>query len=263
MVWQEGNEKSTKMTYNELYKVAYKYIDNDSNFPNAFVIAQKLNIRTKNSIEAKRDFKNVKNPLEDCNGCLSIVNGEYVIYYNEKSPYNNFVVAHEIAHYFLHHYSDGSDQHHDANILAAILVAPKKSVVKNKIKNEAELSEKYKIPIETAQIYWDFLNVKPQNKNNLWIVITALLVMLIIFLIYFLLKQPDKSLELSHPTPNPTSTPMATESIENNSTSTIVTIHGEKYHKTDCRYIENKDNLIELTVETAENAGYKPCKICF
>ena len=249
------------MTYNELYKVAYKYIDNDSNFPNAFVIAQKLNIRTKNSIEAKRDFKNVKNPLEDCNGCLSIVNGEYVIYYNEKSPYNNFVVAHEIAHYFLHHYSDGSDQHHDANILAAILIAPKKSVQNNKIKNEIELSEKYKIPIEVAQIYWEFLDLKLRKSFIKWcsIAIAILLVTCSGILLYnkpYITNMNNSVI--------PTNTPTITTYIKSSTHDPVfVTTSGDKYHKHNCYYIENKDNLTELTVEQATKLGYKECKICF
>lgn len=249
------------MTYDELYKIAYKYIDNNSNFPNAFDIAQRLNIRIKNSIEARRDLINGKNPLEYCNGCLTVTNGEYTIYYNEKSPYCNFTVAHEIAHYLLHHYSDGSDQHHDANILAAILVAPKKSVQNNKIKNEIELSEKYKIPVEVAQIYWEFLDLKSRKDFIKWFVI-AVAILLVTFSIISLYNKPHTT--NMNDNVIPTNTPTITTYIKSSTHDPVfVTTSGDKYHKHNCYYIENKDNLIELTVETAENAGYKPCKICF
>lgn len=249
------------MTYDELYKIAYKYIDNNSNFSNAFDIAQRLNIRIKNSIEAGRDFINDKNPLEYCNGCLSMTNGEYTIYYNEKSSYCNFTVAHEIAHYLLHHYSDGSDQHHDANILAAILVAPKKSVIKNKIKNEIELSEKYKIPIEIAQIYWEFLDLKSRKSFIKWcsIAIAILLVTCSGILLY---NKPY--ITNINNSVIPTNTPTITTYIKSSTHDPVfVTTSGDKYHKHNCYYIENKDNLTELTVEQATKLGYEECKICF
>lgn len=42
-----------------------------------------------------------------------------------------------------------------------------------------------------------------------------------------------------------------------------VTRFGKKYHLSDCRYIRGKDDLIEISVEKAENAGYEPCEVCF
>ena len=39
-----------------------------------------------------------------------------------------------------------------------------------------------------------------------------------------------------------------------------VTEYGEKYHKADCRYAENWAE--KMTIESADEAGYVPCKVC-
>lgn len=41
-----------------------------------------------------------------------------------------------------------------------------------------------------------------------------------------------------------------------------ITKTGERYHKEDCRHIAGHD-VIEVTIEEAENNGYTPCKDCF
>lgn len=43
----------------------------------------------------------------------------------------------------------------------------------------------------------------------------------------------------------------------------VITSSGTKYHKTNCRYIENKTNAFILTRGEAESAGYEACKHCF
>lgn len=42
-----------------------------------------------------------------------------------------------------------------------------------------------------------------------------------------------------------------------------VTQYGKKYHLAGCRYINGKDNLLEISIEQAEQGGYEPCEICF
>lgn len=37
---------------------------------------------------------------------------------------------------------------------------------------------------------------------------------------------------------------------------------GNKYHKKDCIYVKNKDNVRRLTREQYENGEYEPCKTC-
>lgn len=60
--------------------------------------------------------------------------------------------------------------------------------------------------------------------------------------------------------------PVVSEDVGADSDSEItvyVTAKGKKYHKPDCYHISGKTNLIKLTVEEAERAGYEPCKDCF
>ncbi len=42
----------------------------------------------------------------------------------------------------------------------------------------------------------------------------------------------------------------------------VVTKTGKKYHLSGCRHIANKENLMHMTVEEAETAGYEPCEDC-
>ena len=263
------------MNFQQLKKIAEKYITEESTeFPaDAFKLAKQLNLSVKNSIECKQDFKD-KYPLYNCNAAYTLVNGEYTIYHDEKYAYKNFSVAHEIAHHLLEHCSDGVREHHDANLLAAILLLSPENIVKNKIKSEVELSLKCLIPYNVACEYWTEINniVKPSNisiiHKSVFIAMLIIVLSTAIGFIGFLNKNNNTQNNVRNQE-NFISTPVTTEILESTSlssdstTSTFVTVHGEKYHKSDCRYIENKDNLIELTVETAENAGYDPCKICF
>nr|DAX63385.1 MAG TPA: IrrE protein [Caudoviricetes sp.] len=45
-------------------------------------------------------------------------------------------------------------------------------------------------------------------------------------------------------------------------TTVVVTRTGAKYHLPDCRYVENKTDTEEMTVEEALSEGYGPCKVC-
>lgn len=47
-----------------------------------------------------------------------------------------------------------------------------------------------------------------------------------------------------------------------NSEIVVVTKTGEKYHKPNCYHVIGSD-VIELTIDEAQNAGYEPCKDCF
>ena len=152
------------MTYKDLCQIADKRIKTTQNILpiNSFAIAGSLGLRIKNSIEAKQDFKNTINPLSYCNACLTLNNSEYTIYYDEKYSYKNFAIAHEISHYLLNHSCDdhscdGIEQHHDANLLASIIIAPKRLILINGIKSAVQLSTTCMIPFEVANEYWSEL----------------------------------------------------------------------------------------------------------
>lgn len=248
------------MDFKELNNIIINKLNNPPTFArDSFELARNFNLRVKNSTECKQDFPE-KNPLLNNGAIYALYKGEYTIYYDEKYAYKNFAIAHEIAHHLLHHESDGTTQHYDANILAAILIAPKESILKNKIKNEVELSEKYVIPIKVAQSYWECLNIKKKGIYWLYIILVVLLAS-IITITGFLLNQND-NLENIEESSN---TPLNSSEIEhdNNEPKLIyVTVSGRKYHESNCFHIKNKTNTIELPVEKAVSFGYEPCKDC-
>ena len=54
------------------------------------------------------------------------------------------------------------------------------------------------------------------------------------------------------------------EAIYDNPQSDVVyvTRYGDKYHRLGCQHIKGKDNLQEITILQAEDAGYDPCSVC-
>lgn len=155
------------MTYQELKKIYTKYIDipHKQESSNSIDVALNIGLTVKNSIGCRKDFKD-NYPLYNCNAIYALVDGEYTIYYNEKYAYRNFSIAHEVAHHLLEHCSDGNREHHDANLLAAIIVTPNISC--NKIKSAKDLSENYLIPYSVACEYFAELKYeKRTNKNHL------------------------------------------------------------------------------------------------
>ncbi|NDO19420.1 ImmA/IrrE family metallo-endopeptidase [Lachnospiraceae bacterium MD329] len=147
------------MNYKELLNIAtHKIIYNTNDLPqNAFSIALQQGIRLKNSIECKEDFKD-SYPLTHTNALYALYKNEYTIYYDENFPYKNFAIAHEIAHHLLNHTTDGAAQHQEAQLLAAILIAPPHLINTNKIKSAINLSETCKMPIDIAERYWHEIN---------------------------------------------------------------------------------------------------------
>lgn len=140
------------MNYEQLLDIVNKRITctSDDLPQNAFNIALQLNIRIKNHIECKHDFTEEKYPLRNTDAVLALNTGEYTVYYDENYPYSNFAIAHEIAHYLLGHTKDGAEQHNDAQLMAAIIVAPVKLVCRHRIKSATQLSERCKMPIDVA-----------------------------------------------------------------------------------------------------------------
>lgn len=60
----------------------------------------------------------------------------------------------------------------------------------------------------------------------------------------------------------PTTTTKALQTQLAPGTLVYVTKEGDRYHLPGCYHIRGKENLIEMTVEQAEAAGYEPCKDC-
>lgn len=152
------------MNYKELLNIAtHKIIYNTNDLPqNAFSIALQQGIRLKNSIECKEDFKD-SYPLTHTNAVYALYKNEYTIYYDENFPYKNFAIAHEIAHHLLNHVTDGTMQHQEAQLLAAILVAPPHLIHNHNIKSAIHLSELCKMPIDISETYWYEINNSCHN----------------------------------------------------------------------------------------------------
>lgn len=268
------------MNYDQLLAIVNQRITYTSdNIPqNAFDIALQLNIRTKNHIECKYDFTEECYPLKDADAVLAMNNGEYTIYYDENNPYSNFAIAHEIAHYLLNHTTDGTEQHHDAQLMAAIIITPPDRISFKGIKSSAELSVTYKIPTDVAEIYWHEIykhQVKPLSLKPKIALITGVITLIIISLfacfagkLSVLQGESTSPIEVEaeynqstivHTTP-PTIIPKLSDSVSQN--TVYVTSSGKKYHKVTCRHIKRSKNLIEFSFEDAINAGYEPCKDC-
>lgn len=153
------------MTYKELQQIINEQIKlQHTTLPiDSFSIATHLGLTVKNSIQCKIDYQG-KSPLINANAVYALNNGEYTIYYDEKYSYKNFAIAHEIAHHLLGHMSDGAIQHHDANLMAAIMIAPKELILTNGINNAYELSNLCCIPISTAIEYWNALDIEQETS---------------------------------------------------------------------------------------------------
>lgn len=256
------------MNFKQLEEIAKKFIViNYNEFPaNAFELARRLNLCVKNSIECKKDFKD-KYPLYNCNAVYTLVNGEYTIYYDEKYVYKNFSVAHEIAHHLLEHCTDGAREHHDANLLAAILLLPPKNTIKSKIKNAIELSEKYLIPYNVACEYWaEIKNKIPQERKIIkHISFIICLIAITILSTSYIIKNDErfKPSDTVSQLLNNISPITNMDELTINQTQVTVTVSGKKYHLATCSYLKNKNNLSELDINKAIEKGYEPCSRCF
>lgn len=264
------------MTYNELKEIVDERIKTrQESLPvDAFYISSQLNIRLKNSIEAKEDFGN-ENLFKSSNAVYTLNKGEYIIYFNEHYAYKNFSIAHEIAHHILGHTSEGVEQHHDAQLMASIMVAPIDLIHKYKIKSASELSEICKMPIEAAEAYWHEITQRKERfhffyKNKytkIGSIIGLLLVTTVLFCWYHTKNNATityikPSEILTYSTEIPSVTPSYPPTDETNIQTVYVTPSGEKYHRAICRHIKNAENIIEFSIENAKKAGFDPCKDC-
>ena len=254
------------------------YIDSSD----AFYIASQLHLRIKNSIECLEDLRE-KYPLTHCNAIYALRKGQPTIYYDEKYPYKNFAIAHEIAHYLRGHTSDGVEQHQEAQLMAAIIVAPSEYI--HGIKSAMELAEKCKIPIDAAENYWYELeeageievdnelntdnihqfSVSKMLQNSL---VSASIIAILLTIIGFMgFHQASSNHDIdSSPSPTPTIsniniTPSPHPDISNLNT-VYVTPTGKRYHRQNCRHIQSSEHIFEMTYNEAMEAGYEPCKDC-
>ena len=240
-------------------------------FPqSAFTIAKSLDLRLKNSVECKKDYQE-QYPLYNTNAILTRFCCEYTIYYDENHAYRNFFIAHEIAHYILGHASESMSNDHDAQIAAAIIVAPVELVHKNRVKSATQLSELCKIPVNIAVLYWD--GIQPQAKFSAMnaigkpIGIAVIIAAVIVGAMKFSSFQENFSSVTVTTAPVQRINPDAYPTIpaEKNASDSLqyvyITQSGKKYHTANCRHIRSSD-AVELAVEEAFALGKEPCGDC-
>lgn len=254
------------MTYQQLQKIAKQYakFQNRKLPQNAFAIAQSLNLQVKDTQQCKQDYHDDTDPWINNNARYALYKGCYTIYYNENYKYKNFAVAHEIAHHLLNHKHDGGYNHHDANMLAAILIAPQRLIRRNFIRSAEQIAEVCYIPNDIANEYWRELKANHHNFNNgkaVFLTVAAIIFILIVMRLYGLQNSQDV---LSDTTVNIVQEAETQErSVSATDTNIVyITKTGEKYHIGDCKHIADKDNLMSLPVEQAVDMGYEPCKDC-
>lgn len=251
------------LTFTDLQTIADKYIKITSQIipQDSFEIARSFNIRIKNSAECKEDFVD-DYPLKRSNAVYALYKGEYTIYYDEKNVYKNFSIAHEIAHHILKHETDGATNHHDANLLAAIIVAPAKNFKRNKIKTSRQLSETCLIPVEVAEMYWKEINTSFSKRNKKLFTIgsiTSIILLVMGTTIFYnndiTPRESVKEYNIADDMKQP-----ATSSSED--LSYYATSSGKHYHTADCQYIKYKTNVIPISLEEAIKLNLNPCKKC-
>lgn len=181
------------------------------------------------------------------------VGNRVVIFYNDNISQLNFphILGHEIGHIVLGHLNSGDDiysKERDCEIFSKELL---------------NYSPRYHIaPAFMFSITGVFLlitmiisSIQMNNTNNITI------------------HTPDNSsnttsnsLIIDENSDNANSelnSVDTSQSLQNETTIVYVTHTGKKYHLSGCWYIKDKNNLIEISIEEAEAAGYEPCKVCF
>ena len=160
------------------------------------------------------------------------IGGRTIIFYNDGISQLDFpyILAHEIGHITLNHLDDTKD-------------------IYTKERDCNDFAE-------------ELLGCNPRFKlNTIDIVIITLIVLVTGVTGVYSFSQYQKK----HTYVFEDSTQIDISSIETNSNSeftVFITEYGEKYHRLGCQYIEGKENLLEVSVEQAEKAGYEPCEVC-
>ncbi len=234
--------------------------------------------------------------VKDHKALTTIHNGQTIILYDGQLPYSEKIqyICHEMGHIVLRHTTENGIvglcsepkrtvmQEDEADAFAAEMMAPA-CVMRDRgisslegLINTGYISEELAVKhfgniahcIDTneEQQLCDIMRVDPSkitkhHKRHV-AVFGAVIVAAVLSVGALLLFKFSSPSVLNIPS---TALDRVTSSeISHTETNVVyVTSSGKKYHKADCHHIAGKDNLIELSVEWAEQAGYEPCKDCF
>lgn len=240
--------------------------------------------------------------VENHKAFTTIHGGQIIILYDGQLPYSDKLqcICHEMGHIVLRHTTEQgivglcaepmrmAKQEQEADAFAAEMMAPACVMRDRGISSIEELIGTGFISGEQAVNHYENivhgvdsneehqlcdlmrcdLSSKPQKRQQKFGIIAAVLVTVAVVLIIGLFSSPQINEIVDNINSEPVSG-VSTSSDNDNSASIIevdnmvyITANGTKYHVSGCYYIEGKQNLIELSVESAKSAGYEPCKHC-
>lgn len=260
------------LKYNTLKEIALSF--NSNSIPiNAINFAIQLGIDLKTEQDYINEWGEITNPLVSNKAVLAQSPNGFTIYYRENEDNKNFFILHECCHFLAKHKKDGLIQEFDANLLACIFLAPINNILEKKAFSIESLSNEYGIPIKYAELYYNILienepnytkSINNHRKSKHFIhlvekykkhIVLLIMSISIIFLSIILTTKPLNNLSQIGSIKN--------KVLKNSKDITVVvTKSGEKYHKPNCQYVENKNNTIELSINEALKANYKPCSTC-
>lgn len=253
------------MTYNELKKIAQPHIRESGNLPSSsFLLLTQLHIPVKNEKQCEQDFNGVISPLKNTPAFLSIdSSGNKTVYFNSNTPYWNFYIFHEIAHYILGHEQNSPQNEIDADMLACILAAPIENLPKY-LQSARDLSSLCEIPIDKAEAYWQEIKDKASKWHKNILVLGCMIGLIVLSItsgLYFQ-NRPDaqKNIEES----NTIITPAPDSNIDtyNQNDLFYITSSGTHYHVKNCKHIKYKTSVIHISKDEVDTLGLDPCGDC-
>ena len=251
------------MTYDELREISKPHIRERENLPsNSFLLLNQLHIPFKNERQSEQDFGDKINPLKSNPAYLSIdTNGNKTIYFNSNTPYWNFYIFHEIAHYILGHEQNHPQNEIDADMLACILAAPIENLP-TYLKTARDLSSLCKIPIDKAEMYWQEIKYKFSKwyKKN-WVIYCILGGIILSSTLLLCLNSFSTTPHIIEET-NTIITPSPNVNTYTQDTSFYITPSGTHYHLKNCKHIKYRNNAISISQEEVTKLNLDPCEDC-
>ena len=180
------------------------------------------------------DSYNLQEMAEKNDSFASNIGNRIVILYNSEISQLDlpYVLAHEIGHIVLGHLNDVDD-----------------------------IGDVYAKERDCGYFADELLKYNPDRfirKIGIFSGITAVLIALGVGIFTFFGEKSDNSSQNSETDFN-----VVTETEIQDTIEVYVTKYGKRFHLAGCRYIKHRNDLLEISVEEAEIAGYEPCEICF
>ena len=185
---------------------------------------------------------NLEDFTKDRDAFTFTINDQHLIFYNGDTSHQSKIhsICHEMGHIVLRHDLKRNIpiQEWEADVFAEEMISPTCSRARTDL--QESLCRQ--------------LGIRP-IKANLTIVLIICMIILSLLLIGSIMIQLPRNNRIDY------TTSAASHNIAADQT-VYITATGEKYHLAGCHYIADKDDLAEMTVAEAEQAGYEACKFC-